>query len=417
MGNKETGGLLLSGLRAFVSGLALLALAAAPGGAQIDPEKRQLVHAGYDLPLSGVGPPSAYLFYYRNQPRFLRPDLTLRFAAAPAYLDSELGVEGVFGGRTDVGLGLAGGGFAESYAEVRGGQYLHGESFIGNSAAVSLSAYRRLDPGWRIPLNGVLRLNERRAVYERRVETAPAFALPPDHLETCLRAGLRLGGAEPELEPARSAELSVWYEGVLRDHEGTYGFAGDRRLRRFVQNFWTRARASWTSKTKRRFEAAIESGSSRLADRLSAYRLGGVLPFASEFPLMLPGYYGGELSARRYVLMSALAAAPVGAGFSARLFAGSANVTFVESMGQPRPWNSGAGAGLGYASRGGVWRADLNYAYGIDALRSGGRGAHAVSLLAQIDIEAWKRLLPAPTTPKSPSRPEGMEWIFQRISP
>jgi len=75
---------------------------------------------------------SGYAFYYRNQPNFLRTNLTLRLAAAPVYLDSELGLTGALGPHTDLGIGLAGGGFADSYFEVRQGEFLRGESFLGH---------------------------------------------------------------------------------------------------------------------------------------------------------------------------------------------------------------------------------------------------------------------------------------------
>ena len=100
--------------------------------AQIDPVKRQLLQFGYNQPLQGHGPLAAYAFYYLNQPQFMRPDLTLRLAVAPTYLDSELGVSHALGPQTDLGLGLAGGGFADSYAEVRAGRFLQSESFDGH---------------------------------------------------------------------------------------------------------------------------------------------------------------------------------------------------------------------------------------------------------------------------------------------
>ena len=91
--------------------------------AQIDPDKRQLLHLGYYAPFQGHAPLAAYAFYYLNRPDFYRDDLTLRMAIAPVYFDSEVGLAHALGPNTDVGLGLSGGGFADSYAEVRGGKY------------------------------------------------------------------------------------------------------------------------------------------------------------------------------------------------------------------------------------------------------------------------------------------------------
>src|SRR5690349_1331864 len=86
--------------------------------AQIDPQRRELIQLGYNQPLEGRGPLAAYGFYYLNKPQFLqRTNLTLRLAVAPVYIDSEFGISQALSPRTDVGFGLAGGGFADSYSE------------------------------------------------------------------------------------------------------------------------------------------------------------------------------------------------------------------------------------------------------------------------------------------------------------
>src|ERR1041385_4805846 len=99
--------------------LKVMMVLAAFGGAsvaraQIDPNKRELIQLGYNLPLEGSGPLNAYAFYYLNVPHFVRTNLTVRLAVAPVYLDSELGISQALGPNTDVGLGLAGGGFGPS---------------------------------------------------------------------------------------------------------------------------------------------------------------------------------------------------------------------------------------------------------------------------------------------------------------
>jgi hypothetical protein len=62
--------------------------------AQIDPMKRQLLQFGYNQALEGHGPLAGYAFYYLNQPNFARPDLTLRLAIAPTYVDGDLSLSG-----------------------------------------------------------------------------------------------------------------------------------------------------------------------------------------------------------------------------------------------------------------------------------------------------------------------------------
>src|SRR5436190_23042251 len=124
----------------------MMVLAAALGGAsvaraQIDPNKRELIQLGYNLPLKGNGPLNAYAFYYLNVPHFVRTNLTVRLAVAPVYLDSEFGISKVLGEYTDLGVGVAGGGFADTYSEVRGGKYIRAESFTGNGGGGSVSLY------------------------------------------------------------------------------------------------------------------------------------------------------------------------------------------------------------------------------------------------------------------------------------
>ncbi len=78
--------------------------------AQLDDAKRELFQVGYNQPIEGRSPLSAYAFYYLNIPQFVRTNLYLRLALAPVYLDSELGFKSLLGQNTDLGVGLAGGG-------------------------------------------------------------------------------------------------------------------------------------------------------------------------------------------------------------------------------------------------------------------------------------------------------------------
>src|SRR5688572_25820736 len=102
---------------AILFALVFLFLANAPkSGAQIDPEKRQLIHLGYNAPLQGEGPLAAYGFFYFNKPNFLNhTNITLRAALAPLYVDSEIGFSSALGPNTDLAFGFAGGGYADSY--------------------------------------------------------------------------------------------------------------------------------------------------------------------------------------------------------------------------------------------------------------------------------------------------------------
>ena len=121
-----------------------------------------------------------------------------------------------------------GGGFADSYNEIRGGTYYPSESFDGNGGEISASIYHLFNPGDEIPLNFILRGTAHYSIYDRNDDTAANFQLPDDHGEFSVRTGLRWGGIEPTLFPALAMELSVWYEGQFRTDSGAYGFGGDR---------------------------------------------------------------------------------------------------------------------------------------------------------------------------------------------
>src|SRR5438552_109714 len=179
--------------------------------AQLDPTKRELIQLGYNYPIHGHAPLSAYAFYYANLPNFYKSNLTLRVAIAPVYLDGEVGLVSLLGEHTDLGLGLNGGGFADSYAEIRQGKYLREESFTGHGGGISASIYHLFNPGQRIPLNGLIRGEFRQTVFSRDQETAPGFALPDDQPSLNFRTGLRLGGREPLLVPEVAMEISAWY--------------------------------------------------------------------------------------------------------------------------------------------------------------------------------------------------------------
>lgn len=361
---------------------------------QIDPERRRVFQFGYANPIHEHGPIAAYGFYYHNQPNFFRTNLTLRLAVAPVYLDSELGIRQALGVNTDLGIGLSGGGFADSYSEIRRGNYLRSESFTGHSAEGNLSVYHLFNPEDRAPLYGILRGAFHRSIYERDNETADAFSLPGDRTTFHVRSGLRLGGREPYLTPSLAAELSLWHESQFRFENEHYGFADDREIQSASHLFWGRALLAYTfEESKQYMEFGLTAGTSLEADRFSAYRLGGSLPLIAEFPLTLPGYHRHEISAEEFVQLSGNYLVPLDPGkrFSLKVFGAVAVVDYLEGLGQPGRFHSGLGAGLLYRKPSRAWQVGVSYAYGVDAIRERGRGAHTITFLMQYDLDADAR--------------------------
>ena len=388
----------------------MLAVAGLSAHGQIDPVKRQLFQVGYNQPLQGRAPLAGYAFYYRNQPNFLRTNLTLRLAVAPVYLDSELGLTGALGPHTDLGIGLAGGGFADNYYEVRQGEFLRGESFLGYDGEASLSVYHCFNPGKLVPLNAVLRGSARFSTYANDSDTDPAFSVPDDRLTFLLRTGLRWGGLEPLLFPSLAMEISAWYEGQFRNDAGAYGFAGNRHVEPSSHLFWARALLAYTlPNAGHNFYISVTAGTSASADRFSAYRLGAMLPLVSEFPLALPGYYFQEISAEKFVLAGAIYTLPLDRKRRWNLNAviTTAAVDYLPGLEQPGQWHTGVGGGLLYKSPTDFLKIVAGYAYGVDAIRNGERGAHSIGVLMQLDWERTAALI----SPESPTRWRG----FQRI--
>ncbi len=357
--------------------------------AQIDPVARDLIQAGYNQAFEGHAPLAAYAFYYHNQPDFLRTNLTLRLTIAPVYVDSDFGFINALGPNTDFAVGLAGGGFSDSYNEIHGGTYYTSESFEGNGAEISSSVYHRFNPTEEIPLNYILRGTAHYSDYNRDNDTAPDFQLPNNHTDFSVRTGLRWGGVEPTLFPPLAMELSVWYEGHLRTDPGTYGINNADELESQSHLFWSEAALAYTlPKSQQSFYVRLTAGTSVDADRFSAYRLGGFLPLVSEFPLSLPGYYFQEFSARQFVLLNANYLVPLDPEkrFDLDLNASTAVVDYLPGEGQPGNSLTGVGGGILYHTPSNRWKLMLNYAYGIDAIRANGRGASSVGVLMQIDL-------------------------------
>jgi hypothetical protein len=393
----------------------LVWLSPAIASAQIDPVKRDLVQFGYNQPLEGQAPIAGYAFYYHNQPDFVRTNLTLRLVIAPVFVDSELGFVHGLGPQTDFAVGAAGGGFAYNYYEIDAGQYEKNQSFEGHGGELSSSIYHRLNPDDRIPLTYVLRGSARYAVYERSDNTSPAFMLPENGATCYVRTGLRWGGIEPTLFPALAMEISGWYEGQFRTDAGGYGFHDDREVESNCHLFWSSAALSYTMPdSKQNYFARLVGGTSVNADRLSAYRLGGFLPLAAENPLSIPGYFYQEFSARQFVLFNASYLLPIAPDqrWNLNFNAATAVIDYLPGTGQPGSSVNGVGAGILYRAPSDRFRFITSYGYGINALRSGQRGASSISFLLQIDLGKKPRSDNFKTP--QPDHWRGWNWLMGR---
>lgn len=378
---------------------------------QIDSSRRELIQLGYNQQLVGHAPISAYAFYFLNQPNFYRSNVTLRLALAPVYLHTEAGFRDLLGPNTHLGLGLEGGGFADSYSEIRQGKWWREESFTGHGGGASASIYHLFNPGSRIPLYAIVRNGLHYSAFQRDDETVDAFELPEDRLNYFMRAGIRWGGREPLMWPAFAMELSAWYEAQLRTGSGVYGF-GDRKVNPDSHLFWTRGLIVYTfSERKDNIALNLTLGSGLNIDRFSAYRLGGVLPLAAEFPLSLPGYYYQEINAEQFVLLGGSYTLQITPLWSWLFQAATAGVDYPAGLQQPGHWHSGIGTGVGFRSPKGSTHVILSYGYGIDAIRTDGRGGHSIGLLFQFDFGRTGYHIYEPGD--NPLRSRGLERIFR----
>ncbi len=362
--------------------------------AQIDPEHRNLLELGYDQPLTGQGPQAAYAYYYYNNPEFFNTNTVLRLAIAPAYLDSEIGFKQLISPYTDLGLGIYGGAYGDNYYEIRQGNYLKGESFDGHGGGAAVSIYQLLNPGMLIPLNLVARGGFRYSTYADSGDTADTFTMPDNQVAAFTRAGIRLAGKEPILYPDLGLELSVWFERQWRFDGNNYGFAGDRSVNPTANLYWLYAGLNYAfTNTGQKISFALTAGGSTDADRFSAWRLGGVLPLVSEFPLVLPGYYYEELTATRFVHLYGAYDIPLDAAhrWKFRVEAATAREDYLPGFAQPSAWQSGAGGGISFAPKNKNFQVVLRYGYGFNAIRHGHEGAQSVGVLFQYDFEARKK--------------------------
>jgi hypothetical protein len=375
---------------------AVLAVGAATVHAQIDPDARQLLHLGVNAPLNGNGPKGAYAFYYWNMPNIPTTNQNLRLAIAPTYVDSELGFKSLLGPNTDFAVGGAGGAFANSYTEVRGGTYYKNESFDGSSAGLSASIYHLLNPGAQMPLTGILRETMTYNSWSKSDQADASgnnFDLPDNQPIFTTRVGFRWGGMEPVLTPKLAMEVSAWYELEKRTDAGSYGFNGDRRLNNTPQRLFARTLLRFTTFGDQHYVAVgIQGGAAFDSDRLSSYRLGGVLPYTKEFPIQIPGYAFQEISAQDYGQAYAMYNIPFGPDKSWVVGAGGAAavVKYEEGMGQSGSLNSGVACDIGYRAPSHKWKVLSMFGYGFQAERSNGEGGYTLALAFQYNFGKTK---------------------------
>ena len=374
---------------------------------QIDPMRRNLLELGYDQPIVGKGPQAVYAYYYYNNPTFLsNTNMALRLAIAPAYLDSEIGFRHLISPTTDVGIGIFGGGFADNYYEVRQGRYKEKESFDGHGGGASLNVYQLLNPGMLIPINLVESAGVRYSTYSKD-NTAPSFNLPSDRTTLFSRSGIRVAGKEPLLYPDLGFEFSMWFERQWRLEDGAYGYNDDRTVKPAVNLYWAYAglNYAWTN-IGHQLSVAVTVGGSDDADRFSAWRLGGVLPLSAEFPLIIPGYYYEELTAKQFIHLYAAYAIPLDPDqhWKLRFEGATAKLDYLPGFQQRQDWQTGAGCGIEFSPKSQICRVVLRYGYGFNALRHGEEGSSSIGLLFQFDFskrkqtagdkQGWRKYIP-----------------------
>ena len=122
-----------------------------------------------------------------------------------------------------------------------------------------------------------------------------------------------------------------------------------------------------------------------------------------------------ELTAQTFVLLGANYNFPLDARqhWWISTLAATAYVDYLEDLGQSGDWNSGVGGGVVYRSASDSWQIALAYGYGVDALRTGDRGAHSLSLLVQFDLDSTRRRFFDPSDNIGRSR--GLQSIIRNI--
>jgi hypothetical protein len=357
-----------------------------PAGAQLDPEPRANLELGVEGPLRGHGTVSGYGFFLWNRPHFLDEDYYLRVILAPTYARGEWVIDRWPASGHAIGLGAAGGVFPYNFDEFRQGSHVPEESFWGHGGEVALSYYRRVFLADVLPIEGQVQLRPQYVVYQRSDSTDSAFRLPADTAIYNGRVGVRLGGVPPELLPDLALELSAWYEASYRADADPYGLPDDpQTLEHLTQRVWGRAGGILKLPAGHSVRAFVTGGTSGATDALSSFRLGSALPFRSEFPLVLHGYYLDEVFARRFWLFNAGYRLPVWPGsrrVALELSFDYAQVEYVARHELPRHGLRGVGADL-VVSLTSRMTLMIGYGYGFDAPRGEDFGGHEAHTLLE----------------------------------
>ena len=91
-------------------------------------------------------------------------------------------------------------------------------------------------------------------------------------------------------------------------------------------------------------------------------------------------------------------------------------VDYVAGLNQAGDWHSGVSGGLGYRSPRKAWQAIAGYAYGLDAIRNQGRGAHSIGILVQYDLETRQHPQKSDLEPDvRPDKSGILEKLFRRF--
>ena len=95
-----------------------------------------------------------------------------------------------------------------------------------------------------------------------------------------------------------------------------------------------------------------------------------------------------ELSTKDFGLAYGLYSVPLGPAkrWNVMAIAATALVDYVDGLDQPGHWNSGVGGGFGYTAKDRRWRVLATSSYGIDAIRSDGRGGYNAGMMFQYNF-------------------------------
>ena len=260
---------------------------------------------------------------------------------APVYLDGELGISELIGPNTDFAIGAFGGGFADGYNGTRGGAYL--KKPAAATEVDSPPAFITVQPRSTIPLNAAVRAKD----ITRRIrdsDTADISNCPMIKAASTSSSGA-LAGRNRSSFPMSPWNFPSGRKPIPRELRVVWLQRRSSRRNQLSSFLGARAPHVHLSDAAAQFQRQPHRGHSVQPDRFSSYRLGGILPFASEFPLTLPGYFYQEISAKRFVLLAGQYTLPLDRDnrWAFTAVAATAAVRYVEGVEQPGNWHSGVG--------------------------------------------------------------------------